>query len=272
MEVSSILKTLILVTLLLLSCFGNSTGALAEVHVFYGEGFMSLEALDLVAEILEDSSRSVEYHFTGDEWSQYLLQRFGIDLEDLDFAVVVGGGYSAVLDSDTVSFTQLPLCLHGCGGREGDWTLQQLRWAVSADSLILGGEDAESSSGDLTERILADAVSYLGTPYVWGGTSGNGFDCSGLPYRVFNDNGVPLPRALGDMERMGVPVEKQDLMPGDLLIFENPRHAGIYMGDGEFIHCSSYQDRGVVITPLSHSNYQRRYSGAVRILGTGSDF
>jgi len=258
--------------LLLLVCSEGRPEASEEVHVFYGEGFMSLEALDLVAERLEDPSRAVEYHFISDEWSRHLLQRFGISEEGLDFAVVTGGGYRAVIDSDTVSFTQLPLCLHGCGGREGDWTLQQLLWAVSSDSLIVGAVETQPSSGDLAARILEDAVSYMGTPYVWGGTTENGFDCSGLPYRVFNDNGVPLPRSLGDMERMGVAVDRQDLMPGDLLIFESPRHAGIYLGEGEFIHCSSYQDRGVVITPLSHSNYQRRYSGAVRILGTGSDF
>jgi cell wall-associated NlpC family hydrolase len=138
--------------------------------------------------------------------------------------------------------------------------------------MLIGADDTPLPRQELQRGILEDAVSYLGTPYVWGGTDGNGFDCSGLAYRVFNDNGVPLPRALGAMEDMGVHVDRDNLKPCDIIIFDNPRHAGIYMGNGEFIQCSSWHDRGVVITPLSQPNYSRRYAGAVRILGTGTDY
>lgn len=133
-------------------------------------------------------------------------------------------------------------------------------------SCIIIEEQSEEVSYTLVDSILSYAVSFLGVPYVYGGIDSTGFDCSGLAYKVFNDYGIPLPRTVSGMELMGVAVDRDDLQPGDLLIFDNPRHTGIYLGDGDFIHCSSYLDRGVVITPVTHSNYARRYSSARRVL------
>ncbi len=120
----------------------------------------------------------------------------------------------------------------------------------------------------LADSIVEDALSYLGTPYVYGGTGPEGFDCSGLICRVFEDNGIHLPRTVTGMETMGVQVSLEDLVPGDLLIFESPKHVGMYIGEGRFIHSSSYQDRGVVITELSQASYTRRYSSARRMIGS----
>lgn len=135
-----------------------------------------------------------------------------------------------------------------------------------ADSYIIISEQPEEASSALVDSILSYAVSFLGVPYVYGGIDSGGFDCSGLAFRVFNDYGVPLPRTVSAMELVGVAVDRDDLRPGDLLIFDNPVHTGIYLGNGDFIHCSSYMDRGVVITPITHSNYARRYSSARRVL------
>ena len=118
----------------------------------------------------------------------------------------------------------------------------------------------------LADSVVSDALSYLGTPYVYGGTGPSGFDCSGLVYRVFADNGFALPRTVTAIEALGEPVDRSELLPGDLLIFENPKHIGIYIGEDRFVHSSSYLDRGVVITELGQPNYQRRYSSAVRVL------
>ncbi len=134
--------------------------------------------------------------------------------------------------------------------------------AACADSLTVGA---------LADSVVEDALSYLGVPYVWGGTGSEGFDCSGLVYRVYRDNGVPVPRMVGDIEEYGTPVNREELMPGDLLVFDSPRHIGIYLGEGEFIHSSSWQGRGVVVTPLEQDNYRRRYAGAVRVLPAGGE-
>lgn len=119
---------------------------------------------------------------------------------------------------------------------------------------------------DLADSIVSDAMSHIGTPYVWGGTDSSGFDCSGLVYRVFGDNGVSLPRTAGAMASAGTRVPRDSLLPGDLLIFQNPGHVGIYIGDGSFIHSSSYRDIGVMVTPIDQSNYVRRFVSAVRVL------
>ncbi len=123
------------------------------------------------------------------------------------------------------------------------------------------------SAAALVDSLIADAMSYVGTPYVYGGTGPDGFDCSGLICRVFSENGIELPRTVTAMESMGVAVDRDALLPGDLVIFESPKHVGMYLGDGLFIHSSSYQDRGVVVTELAQANYARRYSSARRMIG-----
>ncbi len=109
-------------------------------------------------------------------------------------------------------------------------------------------------------------MTWVGTPYVYGGTGPSGFDCSGLVCRVFSDNGVTLPRTVTGMMELGSEVAVDSLLPGDLLIFDNPRHVGIFIGDGQFIHSSSWQGRGVVITPLAQENYSRRFTCARRVI------
>ncbi len=142
------------------------------------------------------------------------------------------------------------------------FTIISLSFAQQEDSSQVSVDDSLT----LAEVIIEQAVSYLGVPYLWGGIDENGFDCSGLAYRVFNDNGVTLPRTVTAMGEVGVTVSKENLQPGDLLIFHNPTHTGIYLGNGEFIHSSSWQDRGVVISEITQPNYERRYYSAVRVL------
>jgi cell wall-associated NlpC family hydrolase len=146
--------------------------------------------------------------------------------------------------------------------------------AGDATTIVRGSEDqcpdddfeALREDSVLVSGIIADAMSFLGAPYVYGGTGPSGFDCSGLIYRVFNDNGLSLPRTVSGIEAVGEEVAREDLRPGDLLIFESPTHIGLFIGNGEFIHSSSYQDRGVVVTSLEQANYSRRYSSARRVI------
>lgn len=276
------------ILLLALITFPVSSGEvfISTVEVFYKNMPPSLETLDRVIEALEQYTELYEityYHIT-DSTSIDLIRQYNLPDTHFPFAVVVNGRYSALIDGVKIDFVHFPLFMHGIGRHEGNWSIEYLELVLNDNSLLMDENilpvlddegdtpcpDEESST--LVENILSDAVSYLGVPYVYGGTDNSGFDCSGLAWRVFNDNGVPLPRTVSAMETMGVAVDREDLQPGDLLVFNNPKHTGIFMGDGEFIHCSSYLDRGVIITPLSHSNYSRRYSSARRILGTGPDY
>ncbi len=84
--------------------------------------------------------------------------------------------------------------------------------------------------------VVGIAMQYLGTPYVWGGASPGGFDCSGLVMYVYSQVGVSLPHSSYAMYGYGMPVSMSDLQPGDLVFFDGLGHVGIYVGGGQFIH------------------------------------
>ena len=118
-------------------------------------------------------------------------------------------------------------------------------------------------------QIIANAKKHLGTPYVWGGTTPKGFDCSGLVQYVFKQSGIHLPRTTAEQVKVGTYVAKSSLRPGDLVFLQNTyrqgvSHVGIYIGDGQMIHASS--SKGVVISNLSSSYYEKHYHSARRIL------
>ncbi len=114
--------------------------------------------------------------------------------------------------------------------------------------------------------IVALSTRHVGARYRWGGTSPAGFDCSGFLYYVFGQMGVTLPRTTYAMYDAGVAVPQDELQAGDIVFFQTvspgPSHAGIYLGDGRFIHSSS--GSGVTITSMDDSYYAQRYLGARR--------
>ncbi len=116
--------------------------------------------------------------------------------------------------------------------------------------------------------IVATARKCLGVRYKWGGESMSGFDCSGLVQYVYKQNGISLGRTLSKQYNAGTHISKSELKPGDIVFFQNTykkglSHAGIYIGDGQFIHASS---DGVMISKLSNSYWSKRYYGACRVL------
>jgi cell wall-associated NlpC family hydrolase len=84
--------------------------------------------------------------------------------------------------------------------------------------------------------VVGIAMQYLGTPYVWGGASPGGFDCSGFVMYVFSQMGVSLPHSSYAQYGYGSPVSLGQLEPGDLVFFDGLGHVGIYVGGGSFIH------------------------------------
>jgi len=128
-------------------------------------------------------------------------------------------------------------------------------------------------SQPLRDSIVALALSQLGIPYVMGGTTpGRGFDCSGLVRWVTAQVHMPVPRTARMQARMGEPVDRERLEPGDLVAFgEGMRvsHVGIYVGDGKFVHASSAAGR-VVVSTLDRrpSRLIRPMRGARRLLAT----
>ncbi|MFP5528048.1 C40 family peptidase [Peptococcus simiae] len=93
---------------------------------------------------------------------------------------------------------------------------------------------AQSVNGN---TVIASAQAHMGVPYVWGGMSPAGFDCSGLTSYVFAQNGKSLPRTAAAQQSFAKPVAFNDLQPGDLVFWGAPAyHVGIYIGDGKYIH------------------------------------
>ncbi len=263
----------------------SGEASISTIDVFHKAMPPSLETLEETNALLEYfiDEYEITYHLITDSVTVDLIQKYNLPDTHFPFAVLINGSYSAMIDGEKIDFVHFPLFMHGIGRHEGNWSMEYLEVVLNDNTLLMDenilpvfDEEGDTlcpdeGSSTVIESILSDAVSYLGVPYVYGGTDSSGFDCSGLAWRVFNDNGISLPRTVSAMETVGMPVDREDLQPGDLLIFNNPKHTGIYLGDGEFIHCSSYLDRGVVITLLSHSNYSRRYSSARRVLGIEQD-
>jgi len=121
-----------------------------------------------------------------------------------------------------------------------------------------------SRRGRLLSQITSTARRFIGVPYVWGGTTSRGYDCSGFTMRVYRLAGVPIKRLADEQYYQGQPVK--DPLPGDLVFFTTylpgPSHVGIYLGGDLFIHASSR--RGVTISSLHDPYFHKRFLGARR--------
>jgi cell wall-associated NlpC family hydrolase len=111
--------------------------------------------------------------------------------------------------------------------------------------------------------VVSVALQYLGVPYVWGGASPSGFDCSGLTMYAYAKVGVSLPHNAAMQYGMGTPVSRSQLAPGDLVFFSGLSHVGMYIGGGRFVHAPHTGDV-VKISSLSEYWYSTTYVGARR--------
>jgi hypothetical protein len=144
---------------------------------------------------------------------------------------------------------------------------------VNCDSAkLLPEKEVEiSNASDLGQQVVDYATQFIGTPYVYGGTSlTNGVDCSGFTSSVMKKFGIHLSRRSSDQLQDGTKVSKSELEAGDLVFFNTSgsgiSHVGIYIGDGKFIHSATARGEGVKIDKLSDKYYANTYVSACRVV------
>lgn len=122
------------------------------------------------------------------------------------------------------------------------------------------------------QKLLEDAKYFKGGKYVWGGTTPEGFDCSGYVQYLYKKHNINLPRTAWAQSKEGQVVERDKLKKGDLVFFLTDKkrgipitHVGIYIGNGNFIHAAS-KNKGIIISPLTHGSYANTFVSARRVV------
>ena len=142
---------------------------------------------------------------------------------------------------------------------------------VSADYIRVMDESDTAASG-IAAQVVETALSFVGYPYVYGGSSPKGFDCSGFTSYIYKQFGYSLNRTCSGQLDNGTPVAMSELQPGDLVIFKKyasssgrASHVGLYIGGGEFVHASTAKV-GVIVSHLSDAYYTTGFVGGRRIV------
>jgi cell wall-associated NlpC family hydrolase len=153
--------------------------------------------------------------------------------------------------------------------RESEARQQDMQHYLLASRSVHLARYAQLEKAKLGQKVAQQAVKFVGTPYVWGGTNPQGFDCSGFTQYIYSQNGVAVPRNSYDQYQVGKEIHKNELQPGDLVFFTTyapgPSHLGIYIGDGKFVHALN-RETGVTTSTLDADYYRDRFLGAKRVL------
>lgn len=161
--------------------------------------------------------------------------------------------------------TRLPLIKE-----DGEWveveTPDGTRHLKRETVILEDSQDPKTASGD---EIVAAGDQFLDLPYLWGGMSAFGYDCSGFAHMMHRSAGLVIPRDASDQTKEGKPVEREDLRPGDLLFFAYEEgkgfvhHVAIYHGDGKMIHAPN-TGKTVEVLEIAGTYYETEYWGARR--------
>lgn len=151
------------------------------------------------------------------------------------------------------------------GRKISDIKSQPVNTVKGGDKLVGYGKTFISEKQ--AASIVKTAKKFMGVPYIFGGTTPSGFDCSGFLQYIFKQNGFSIPRLADDQYKLGKSVKISQLEVGDLVFFSTyasgASHCGIYVGEGKFLHTSS--SKGVRIDSLKDAYWSPRFIGAKKI-------
>ncbi|KAB7707441.1 hypothetical protein F9802_06725 [Bacillus aerolatus] len=124
-------------------------------------------------------------------------------------------------------------------------------------------------AASIGESMIDFGKKFMGVPYVWGGTTPRGFDCSGFTQYVYKNEGVSIPRTTDQQYKIGTSVSKSELVPGDLIFYKNTyrqgiSHVGIYAGNNMVLNATS--SKGIALVSMNDSYWGPKYAGAKRVV------
>ena len=197
-----------------------------------------------------------------------------IGLNDGWYKVIYGSNI-CYIRSDYLELTEIPYENADSANSPKFYRLGKTTGVAPSAAALNGGSAGNSNSesapsGSATgAQIVAEAKKYLGIPYVYGGASPSGFDCSGFVYYVLKQFGYSPYRTPADQYRMGTYVSKANLQPGDIVFFAGTyasgiSHVGIYVGNGQFIHSPNSRST-VSYADLTSGYWAQHYYGARRV-------
>jgi hypothetical protein len=206
----------------------------------------------------------------GAKYLRQMLDRFGGDYEKAIAAYNAGPGAVAKWGgvppyAETRAYVPRVMgYFRDFGGVDG--TAARAPNPISAEAVDPGRMVSLAGGSSVGSDVVRKGLTYLGTPYVWGGESPKGFDCSGLCQYLYRQEGVSIPRVSQDQFRAGRAVPSAQMQPGDLVFFQkngDVHHVGIYLGGGKFLHAPHTGDV-VKISSLSEPYYRAQFAGARR--------
>lgn len=234
---------------------------LSEDGMFGKNTFATLQKVEKITPL--EYTRTLESDVKGEDVKllQQRLQVMGfLHIDDID-STYGPKTKQAVLNFQEVYKLQ-------ADGIAGAGTIEAINQALSGNKRMKRPQVSRSGANSKGQDLISTAKRYIGTPYRFGGTTSKGFDCSGFTQAVFKSQGISIPRATSGQSGFGTKVSRSELQTGDLVIFSGtykagPSHAGIYIGNGDFIHSSSA--RGVTISSLNENYYSKHFSYGRRV-------
>lgn len=228
--------------------------------------FGALSMMDQNLELTGTSREEVKTRFEGEELSDITVTYIDIVSELIAYETVTKEsnslyeGTEEVIQAGVPGLIQTKKEVVEKNGVVTEETVisSQVKYEPVVEIIVKGTKSIPTKQS----KIVDIAKKYIGVPYVWGGTTPKGFDCSGLVQYVFREAGISLPRTSAEQSKVGEYIERGDLRPGDLVCF--PGHIGIYIGEGQFLHAPDVGQKVRInsLDAMNNFTHARRIKGA----------